>query len=616
MISSSNRGALHERLNTLVLLILIFGAILGMRVVQMQVVERAQFSLAAERNRTRIIYQTAPRGRFYDRNGVIIASNRPVFSLVYQPAKSNVTSHLGPLARDLAKHIKLSSKEILETLQRAVKEGTSVRIAENLSSRTMFRLSELKTVYRGVDLIVEARRYYPFNNFASHLLGYMGKMDPRSWKKLKKEGYRVYNRIGKTGLERIFERDLKGRDGGIRMEVDAQGKLKRVLERIPWKPGSNVHLTLDASIQRAAEEGLRASSTGRGAVVVLDPRDGSILALASAPDFDPNAFLSTDPEVLKKHFADFPEFNNAIAGTYPPGSIFKIIVGAAGLNEEKITIKDEIYCPGYFKAGRRVFLCWNKKGHKKMSWYKGFANSCDVYFYRMGLKMGGDVIERYSKKFGLGTKTARGFRGEKRGNLFGPAAKRPRSWFNGDTLNLSIGQGELLVTPIQMAVMVAAVANRGTLWVPHFTNRIDYAGGRADYIQKPEKISSIDLKEKVWDQIQVAMQLVVASGTARGVRIPGINIAGKTGTAQNPGEDHAWFVSYASRPGEVPSIASAVLVQNGGHGSSQAAPIARKIYLAAFGIEERRWKRKVVKRKPEPVEVQEDIEDLEEEEQL
>lgn len=582
-----NHQALQERLASLWIMIYLAGAVLGLRLVQLQILETMEYRRAAERNRSQIIYQTAPRGRFYDRNGIPVATNRPAFSLIYLPGKGKDRSDLGALARDLARQLKQDPESLLDTLEEAVREKTAIRLAENLSTQTMFRLSELKTIYPGVDLIVEARRYYPFGAFASHLIGYMGKMDPRGWRELKGKGYRVDSRIGRMGLEAVFERELRGRDGGIRMEVDAQGRLKRILERIPWEPGSNIHLTIDAAVQRAADEGLRRTSTQRGAVVALDPRNGAILALSSAPDFDPNDLLSSAPEVLRKNLAEIPEFNHAIAGVYPPGSAFKVVVGAAGLNEQRFNAQDSVFCPGYFELGKNIFLCWEHKGHKRVSWLAGLANSCDVYFYRMGLKTGGSNIEKYAKLFGLGSRTNVALKGEKSGHLFGPQtrAQGRRAWFDGDTVNLAIGQGELLVTPIQMAVLVSAIANRGTLWRPHYTRKIAYSEGRPEYVQKPEKFGQVVLKDQTWNELEEAMRVAVSSGTGRPAGVPGLEVRGKTGTAQNPaGEDHAWFISYASRPGEVPSVAVAVLVENGGHGSSAAAPIARDVFLAAFGL--------------------------------
>jgi penicillin-binding protein 2 len=584
-----NAQEIQARLTVLWTLILLAGAVLGGRLLQIQIIQNVEYSKAAEKNRTQTIYQNAPRGRIYDRNGVPVASNRPAFSLIYLPSKNKDAGDLRPLANDLAHQLKQDPEETHEALQQAVREQSAVRLAENLPPQTMFRLSELKTIYPGVDLIVEARRYYPFGAFASHLLGYMGKMDPRSWKQLRTKGYRADSRIGKMGLESVFENELRGRDGGVNMEVDAQGRLKRILEKMPWEPGSNVYLTLDADTQKAADEALRKSPTGRGAVVALDPRNGEVLAFSSAPDFDPNSLLSSDPAEARKVIAGLPEFNHAISGMYPPGSAFKIIVGAAMLNEGKVSPDETVFCPGYFELGKKIFLCWEHKGHKKVDWFSGFAKSCDVYFYKMGLKVGGDKIEKYAKMFGLGEKTKVALKGERAGHLFGPETRAAanRSWYDGDTVNLSIGQGELLATPMQMAVVAAAVATKGTLWRPHFIDRIEYTEGRAEYKQRSERAGQVVLKESTWKLLHEAMMAVVTDGTAHQAIIPGIETRGKTGTAQNSGgDDHAWFVGFGNKPGEPPSIAVAVLVENGGHSSGVSVPVAAQVMRAYFRVKD------------------------------
>lgn len=595
--------ALKARLNAVWIVAALAGAALGLRLVQLQLVQSNEYRLAAENNRTKMIYQTAPRGRIYDRNGVAIATNQPAFSLIYLPSKNQSLESLKPLAQELGRQLGQDPEALLETLQQSVRDQTALRLAENLPTQTMFRLSELKTIYPGVELIVEARRYYPFGRFASHLIGYMGKMDPRSWKALKNKGYREDSRIGRLGLESIFEKELRGRDGGIRMEVDAQGRMKRILEKIPWEPGSNIHLTIDADIQKAADEGLRASLSGRGAVVVLDPSSGAILALASAPDFDPNDLLSSDPEVVKKTVASLPEFNHAISGTYAPGSTFKTIVSAAGLETGRIDPSAAVDCPGYLVVGKRRFKCWNHKGHGRVTFLTALEQSCDVYYYEMGLRMGGDLIERYADEFGLGRKTDVALRGEVPGHMFGPEAhaKDNRGWYDGDTVNLSIGQGELLVTPIQMADVAATIANRGTLWRPHYTDRIEYTDGRPDYVQQPERMGQIKLKDSTWDLLWHGMQLVVTSGTAHAEIIPGLTVMGKTGTAQNPhGKDHSWFIGFARRNTEgAPTLALAVLVENGGESWDSANPIARKVFMAAYHIDDdKKPKAKAVARLP------------------
>jgi penicillin-binding protein 2 len=563
------------------------GILLAVRLAQLQIIEGGRYRLAAEKNSTQMIYQTAPRGRIYDRNGVALATNEPAFSLIYLPSKLGQKAELGPLARELATQLHEDPQSLLERLEEAVSEQAAVRLAENLPPKTMFRLSELQTLYPGIELIVEARRSYPFGSFASHLIGYMGKMDKRSWLSFKSHGYRIDSRIGRIGLEGRFESELRGQDGGIRMEVDAQGRIKRALEKMPWQPGSNVRLSIDYDIQKASDDALRRSVTGRGAIVVIDPKDGSILALSSAPDFDPNVLLAYDPSLPKRRALELPEFNRAISGTYAPGSTFKPIVSLAGLNEGKLNPRDTIFCPGYFELGKNRFACWLKNGHKKTDFLQGFSQSCDVYFYKAGLKIGASTIERYARMFGLGQKTHVALLGEKAGNLFGPQsrAENGRSWYDGDTVNLSIGQGELLVTPMQMAVVAATLANRGTIWRPHYIDRIEFADGRPEYKQKSEKVGSVAIQDSVWDLLDQAMVLVVTSGTAHQAAVPGISVRGKTGTAENPsGEDHAWFIAYAGRPGEAPTIALAVLVENGGHGSSAAVPLAHDVIAAAFHV--------------------------------
>jgi penicillin-binding protein 2 len=586
-----NQAALQGRLNFLWILFWLAGAVLGLRLVQLQILENVEYKRAAERNRSQMIYQTAPRGRIYDRSGIPLATNIPAFSLIYMPGKHKENVDLRPLAEELAKELKQDPNELYKKLQDAQKDEVAARLAENLPQQTMFRLSELKTIYPGVDLIVEARRYYPFGPFASHLIGYMGKIDEHTWKDLKNKGYRPDARIGRLGLEGKFESELRGRDGGIRMEVDAQGRLKRVLERIEWQAGSNIHLTIDAPTQRAADEAMRTSITGKGAIVAIDPRNGNILALVSAPSFDPNALLSSDPDVVKKQIAGLPEFNYAISGTYPPGSTFKPIVSAAGLNEGKIGPDDTVFCPGYFMLGNKRFLCWDHKGHKTVSFLMGMAKSCDVYFYKMGLKMKSDVIEQYAREFGLGARTGIALSGEKQGHMFGPETRASvnRPWYEGDTVNLSIGQGELLVTPIQMASVAATLANRGTIWRPHYAQKIEYNEGRPEYVQKPERAGTVKLKDSTWDLIHHAMALVVTDGTAHQAQLPGLIVSGKTGTAQNPaGKDHAWFIAWANKPGEESEIALAVLVMNGGHGSDVAVPVAHKVLAAYYRIDEKK----------------------------
>jgi penicillin-binding protein 2 len=264
-------------------------------------------------------------------------------------------------------------------------------------------------------------------------------------------------------------------------------------------------------------------------------------------------------------------------------------VGLAAFNEGRGNPEETAFCPGHYDLGARTFLCDEKKGHNRLSWLMGLAKSCNVYFYTLGLKTGAAPIERYARAFGLGVKTNIPLKGEKGGHLFGPETRQKtgKSWYDGDTLNLSIGQGELTVTPLQMAIVAAALSNRGSVWRPRYTQKIVYSDGRPDYVQKPERLGLVQAKDEAWNLVQRALEVVVSSGTGGRVGIPGLQVAGKTGTAQNPhGEDHAWFVVYAAKPGEPASIAIAVLVENGGHGGTTAAPVARRMILAHFGMDD------------------------------
>ncbi|MFC1678880.1 penicillin-binding protein 2 [Elusimicrobiota bacterium] len=587
-------GLFHERLNLLWIGCYCMGVILGVRLLHVQVIRNVYYSRVAESNRTQIIPQTAPRGRVYDRHGEVIATSRPAFSLIYLPGKARDTARLQGLAESLAVELHEERGDLLERLKEARREESAIHLAENLPLKAMFRLSELKSIYPGVDLIVEARRYYPKGAFAGHLLGYMGKMDKRSWRKLRARGYRVDSWIGQSGIEKDFEGQLRGRSGEIRMEVDAQGRLKRKLDQIPWKPGANVHLTIDARIQEAVEKGLRETPTGAGAAVVLDPRNGEVLALASIPEYDPNLFLLPEWDKAKDRLSALPEFNRAVSGAYAPGSTFKIVVGAAMLEERKVHPKDSVFCRGGYRVGRRVFRCWEKKGHRRVDWLAGITHSCDVYFYQMGLRTGGELIEDYTKRFHLGVKTGIRMDGERKGNVFGPKEReaqvaRKGRWHDGDTANLSIGQGELLATPVQMAVLIAAVANRGTLWTPHFVSKIEYPDGTVIETPDPEPAGRVELRPDTWDRIREGLVSVVKNGTGRRVNVRELAVAGKTGTTQNPhGEDHGWFVAYAGREGEEPSLAVSVLAEHGEHGSSGAGPVVRRAIEAAFQLADAR----------------------------
>jgi penicillin-binding protein 2 len=580
------RGISQERLDFLWGLAAAVALAFALRLVNLQILQHAHYSGIAERNRTQILPQSAPRGRIYTSDAAAVATNKPSFSLIYFPGQARSVEEMDRMAHSLSRYLNIPFDELRAGLYKAIKKGTPVRLAENLSTKTMFYLSELKTMYSGIDIVVEARRYYPFGNYLSHLTGYIGKMDVKEWAVYGKENdYAMDALVGKTGLEKMYERSLKGVDGGIYLEVDSKGRLSRILESRKWMPGADIYLTIDSKMQAAAEEGLKKSSSGKGAVVVLDPRSGAVLALASMPDYDPNRFVSYSDEKTADGLKELPEFNVAVQGTYAPASTFKIISSIAALESGRVDPAETFFCPGYYDAGNRIFKCWEKKGHGKMDFIRGLAKSCDVYYYNTGIKTGALNIEKYARLFRFGVPTGIPLPNEKAGNIFGPSrrAERKSYWFIGDTLNLVIGQGETLVTPLQAASLISAVANGGTFWRPYYVEHLQDRGEQITFRSKPEKMAAVELKDRTWTLIREGLREVVLEGTGQSVKIEGLEIFGKTGTAQNSqGADHTWFVAYAQLPGGTPEVAVAVLVEHGLHPASSTVPIARDVLLAAF----------------------------------
>ena len=577
----------NGRLKGLLVLAAVCGGIIALRLVDIQVIGHNNYARLAERNRTQVLYQTAPRGRILTADGTVLAGNSPSFTFYYLAAGNKDPVYLNQLAMDFAPHLNMDTAEVFEKLEQGAKTGKATVIAENLSTQSTVALKELQLYYPGVYLIEETKRTYPQQEMASHLLGYIGQMDEREWKNRDlKLNYRFNAKVGKSGLEKKFEHELKGQDGGVYLEVDYRGRVRSFIQDKQWLPGNDLYLTLNAAVQKAAEEGLKKSKTGRGAAVALDPRTGAVLALASAPAFDPNLFVQYSDNVKSKRPAEINEYNLAIQGTYPPASTFKVITGAAALEEGNLDVHRKITCTGKYDSGPRVFKCWGV--HGPVDFFDGMSNSCDVYFYAVAAQLGAAPIERVERQFMFGRQTGIDLPGEKSGNLYGPTrrARNKTYWFVGDTLNLSIGQGELLVTPLKVAQFAAAVASRGNVYRPYYIDKIvNRKTGKDEQVGKTEILQRAELKPETYDLLFKALKHTVDDGTARRVKIEGLDVYGKTGTAQNPhGPDHGWFMAFAGRKGEEPSIALAVFVEFGEGGSSAAGPIAREMLEAYFGI--------------------------------
>jgi penicillin-binding protein 2 len=549
----------------------------------LQVLEGDRLQELSERNRIRIRPVAAPRGILFDRQGLALVDNRPAFTLSLIPRELEDRDTV--LAR-LSVLLKIPITELQETLERVPPDSIRpVRVRRGLSLEDVTKVEERKLELPGVIVEAEPQRVYPTSTFAAHLLGYVREV---SEEQLKQGRYRRGDMIGQAGLERLLDEYLRGRDGGERIEVDALGRPVQVMRREEPNPGAAVITTVDRRIQEAAE---RAMAGHAGAVVVMDPRNGDILAMTSSPAFQLDRFSGNlDREEWLRLVRDpmTPLMNRALQSQYAPGSVFKIVVAAAGLQEGSLTPMDRTYCNGEFRLGAWTFKDWKEGGHGHVDLRAALIQSCNIFFYQAGLKVGPEAITRYAQAFGLGQPTGVELGGEKPGLVPVPSLRGRRGWQAGQTVNISIGQGQLLVTPIQVARLMSAVANGGILWKPRLVQRVERPDGTLAYATSSKMTGQVTLSPVVWSFLRHALVGAVnEGGTGAAARIPGIEVAGKTGTAQSVtksdasrGQDHAWFASFA--PAQDPEVVVVVLVERGGKGGQVAAPIARQIYEAIF----------------------------------
>jgi penicillin-binding protein 2 len=552
----------------------------------LQALEGARLKAMSERNRIRVRPVAAPRGILFDRNGLPLVDNRPAFTLSLIP--SEIDDRETVLAR-LSVLLKIPLGELRAALDRVPADSLQpVRVRRGLSLAEVTRVKERKLELPGVIVEVESERVYPTNTFAAHLLGYVREVNEAQMKPGRR---RPGDMIGQSGLERVLDEYLRGKDGATRFEVNALGQQVRRINDEQPDPGGTVITTIDRRIQEAAE---RAMAGRAGAVVVMDPRNGDVLAMTSSPSFDLDRLTgNVSREDWRRLVSDprTPLMNRALQSQYAPGSVFKVIVAAAGLQEGTLTPMDHTYCNGQFHLGRWTFKDWKEGGHGHVDLRSALVHSCNIFFYQAGLKVGPEAILRYARAFGLGLPTGTELGNEKPGLI--PFVdwrhrRRGRGWQAGDTVNISIGQGPVLVTPMQVARMMSAVANGGILWKPRLVQRVTASNGTLAYSTSSVATGHVGLSPVVWAFLRRALVGVVnEGGTGAAARLPGVLIAGKTGTAQSVansdaarGQDHAWFASFA--PADDPQVVVVVLVERGGKGGQVAAPIARRIYESIF----------------------------------
>lgn len=573
------------------ILIAIF-AILVLRLVYLQIFAGDYYHSLAEGNRLRAIPTAAMRGIMYDRNGQILVGSRPSFMVTYVPTKDEMSE--GEL-RELSKLLNQPESKLREKVKKAKDSYVPTVLAADLTQDIVTKIEERRNELVGVSVDVQPIRYYPHNEMAAQVFGYVGQIDEEDLTRLEgQEGVSTITQIGRAGLESYYDDILRGKDGGRQVEVDATGTPVKEIERKNPVAGHNIHLTLDVNLQEATERAIdRQIANGVGthgiAAVAIDPNTGAVLAMASRPSYNPNWFTRGITEKEWAQINDNPNHpmaNRVIAGEYPPGSTFKLITGSAALELKKVTPEEMIY-----DSGRHWLVDMRNAGGEALGWInftEALAKSDNVYFYEIGRRVGIDKLAEYARLFGMGKQTGIALRGEASGLVASEEYKEKvfnQDWYLGDTFNSAIGQGFQLVTPLQAAMIVSQVANGGIQYRPFIVNRIDNLDGTPYKIFAPEQIGTLAVSRSTLDLVREGMRNVAEESGTAGVLFAGfpIQVAGKTGTAENyGGQDHGWFVAYA--PYDHPRIVIAVLVEQGGFGSEAAGPIVKNMLEEFFHL--------------------------------
>lgn len=569
----------------LLILNIIIAALTGVLVVrlwQIQVLQGAYYLRLSEENRIRDYTITAPRGIIYDRKGRPLVTNRPSFSVAVLPLELREPAAVLPR---LGQMLGQSPTEIQAKIDaNRSRPFEPVRVKRDVSTQVVAMIEENRLDLPGVIILAEPVRYYLHAKVTAHLMGYVGEIDEVELAARRDQGYKPGDLIGKAGVERAYEAVLRGTDGRLSVEVDALGRPLRVLSRAPAVPGRSIALAIDLDVQKAAYDALVASGYKVGAVVALDPRNGEVIAMASIPSYDPNLFatgitakdwqaLTSDP--LR------PLLDRAIAATYEPGSIFKLVTATAAL-EQGIVSRDSVFnAPGYFQLGQWIFRDLRAWG--QVNFITGIANSINVVFYTLGYRLGGEQLAHYAYWMGLGEPTNVDLPGEVTGMIPSPSTKQQlvgEPWYPGDSVNMSIGQGAVMVTPVQVARMMAAIANGGQLLQPEVL-LITYDRDHRAHRTLPVEQRRVPFRAYTLAVLKEGLRAAVERGSGTEAAVGGLAIAGKTGSAENPrGKPHAWFAGYA--PADNPRVVVVAFVEHGFRGGIAAAAVVRQVFQAAF----------------------------------
>lgn len=574
--------------------------LLLVRLWYLQVIKGDELKQRSENNAVRFRAIQPLRGLIMDRNGMILVDNRPSFDILYMPGRGQNQDQVLEKIKSIYK-TKSLEMSIDPSFSKAIRPYLPIRLEKNVGMEKVALIETNALDLPGVYVDITPVRLYLDGEMIAPIIGYTGEISKEELEKSADE-YSSGDILGKSGLERVLDAHIRGRRGAELVEVNVFGKEIKNLGSIDPVPGANVVLTIDADLQKVAWEAFHGLA---GSAVVLNPQNGAILAMVSAPSYDPNVFNSGIPfEEWRKLLSNplNPLSNRSISGQYPPGSTYKLVVAAAALEEGIVTPDTKIFCNGTFDLGNRTYRCWKRDGHGYVDLHRALVVSCDVYFYTLGKMLGVDKIAQYARMFGFGEITGIDLHHERRGLVPTKEWKETRlrePWLMGETISISIGQGFNLATPLQLASAYGALANGGTLWRPRLVERIVWPDNKIFGQYPPEKKGELQLNKQTIAFLQKALHAAVNSpgGTGGAARIPHVEVCGKTGTSQvvalPPTEklirdrkvaafhkDHALFVGFA--PMENPEIVVAVIAEHAGSGGAVAAPIAKKILHAYF----------------------------------
>ncbi len=565
---------MEDRLKTFSIIVKVLMIILAIQCVNLQVIHYPYYRRLSEQNCIRTIDLGIPRGKIFDRNGRILAQDKTCFHLVFVPYDLKDPAEVASI---LSKILGLDYDELIKKLSVKSMNPFDRRILKrNLSQAEIAAVSEYGFKLSGVFVQAGLERTYTLGQDAAHLIGYTGEVNQDELELLRNEGVKPGHLIGKSGVEKQMDSILRGRSGGYQVEVDARGHQRRILREIAMVPGNDIILTIDQTVQEICAEILGNRS---GCVVVMDPRNGEILGMVSKPSFNP---LNVAKYVGLDYAEKKPFLNRVIAGQYAPGSIFKIITEIAALESGEIGEHDRIECTGSMEIGDRVFHCWKEEGHGWVDINQALPFSCNIFFGTIGMRLGVNRILEFAKLFDLGKPTGIDLGGEKSGNLPSPET-------SGGPLNLAIGQGAITCTPLQLCTLISAIANGGNLWKPFVIKRVISPDGKTVKESQPVLKKTVFISDETLGILRRGLRNVVRFGTGAGANVAGIEIAGKTGTAQIAHRElglptRGAFACYA--PADHPSIAMVVLLEEGS--SSQSARIAGQIIKKIFTSEETR----------------------------